>query len=356
MSSAELFLSALRAQGRITQEEYVAHTNHHHFRLVTVYVPTWRPNTAISKAFNTVGLVELILRHLKPAELLNAKGVCKGFRKIIATSPSIQADIFTRVSPRPSPSLPPYATRGLAISHVQVRGVPGISATFRFCLPDELLVRICRLVCAEPVWFERSYISCPIENLTENPWALTTAMRMPKVCSILWACQKLCAVTAPFVLNHFRFTATLDLAAPCDKLLPLLTSIRALSTGLRLQIQALEVTVEMTRRAEVSALVQWAFLWSSAQLLGVGARRVLQDVIAAMDPWRVDRVQVTFKVHPENEVALGFRHTTFMDGEGSMKVLLGRVKAVGFRALEDGNGTLEGMAEAVLSLLKSTQV
>ncbi|KAK5686829.1 hypothetical protein LTR17_026803 [Elasticomyces elasticus] len=133
MSSAELFLSALRAQGRITQEEYVAHTNHHHFQsLVTVYVPTWRPDTAISKAFNTVELVELILRHLKPAELLRAKGVCKGFRKIIATSPSIQGDIFTRVSPRPSPSLPPYAIRGLAISHVQVRGVPGISATFRF--------------------------------------------------------------------------------------------------------------------------------------------------------------------------------------------------------------------------------
>ncbi|KAK5689436.1 hypothetical protein LTR17_026266 [Elasticomyces elasticus] len=133
MSRADLFLPALRTQGRITQEEYVAHTNHQYFQsLVTIYVPTWRPDTAMSKAFNTVELVELILRHLKPAELLRAKGVCKGFRKIIATSPGIQADIFTRVTPRPTPSLPPYAIRGLAISHVQVRGVPGISATFRF--------------------------------------------------------------------------------------------------------------------------------------------------------------------------------------------------------------------------------
>ncbi|KAK3614259.1 hypothetical protein LTR22_027845, partial [Elasticomyces elasticus] len=72
-----------------------------------------------------------------------------------------------------------------------------------------------------------------------------------------------------------------------------------------------------------------------------------------MKPWKVDRVPVTFKVHPENEVGFGFRHTTFMDGEGSMKILLDRVKYLGFAALKEGNGTLEGMTEAVLALLKS---
>ncbi|KAK5676993.1 hypothetical protein LTR17_027722, partial [Elasticomyces elasticus] len=116
---------------------------------------------------------------------------------------------------------------------------------------------------------------------------------------------------------------------------------------------ALEVTVEMTRRAEVSALIQWAFFWSSPHLLGVGPRCVLQEVIPGMEPWKVDRVPVTFKVHPENDIGFGFRHTTFMDGEGSMKILLDRVKYLGFAALKEGNGTLEGMTEAVLALLKS---
>ncbi|KAK5686849.1 hypothetical protein LTR17_026790, partial [Elasticomyces elasticus] len=221
------------------------------------------------------------------------------------------------------------------------------------CLPDEVLVRICQLFCAEPVCYGRSYISCPIEDLAEDLWPLTTAMRMPKFCSILCTCQRLWAVAAPFVLSHFKFTTTLDLAALCDSLLPLLRSMKALSTGLRLHIQALEVTVEMTGRAEVSALIQWAFLWSSSHLLGVGPRYVLQEVIKGMEPWKVDRVPVTFKLQPENEVGFGFRHTTFMDSESSMKILLDRVKYLEFAALKESNGTLEGMTEAVLALLKS---
>ncbi|KAK5680732.1 hypothetical protein LTR17_027525 [Elasticomyces elasticus] len=104
----------------------------------------------------------------------------------------------------------------------------------------------------------------------------------------------------------------------------------------------------MTMRAELSALIQWAFLWSSPHLLGVGPRCVLREVVPGMEPWKVDRVLVTFKVHPENEVRFGFRHTTFMDGEGSMKILLDRVNYLGFAALKEGNGTLEACEEGVI--------
>ncbi|TKA47374.1 hypothetical protein B0A55_13657, partial [Friedmanniomyces simplex] len=131
MSRADFFLSQLRGHGRITQDEYVANTQF--CSLITIYAPAnGLQDTAISTVFNTVELIELVLQHLSPAEQLHAQQVCKGFGKVIAASPGIQANTFTRSILNSTPSLPPYTIPGLVISHAQVRGAAGVSATFRF--------------------------------------------------------------------------------------------------------------------------------------------------------------------------------------------------------------------------------
>ena len=130
-ASLDSFLLELRDTKRISNTEYLrAYSDGPPLSegLVTVSSSVSRRQLqVVHRVFNTVELLELILRNLSPAQQLSTRGVCRGFREVIERSPSMALRGFRRRKHTEVISLPPFNIRGIQLGLTKARGVSGVS-------------------------------------------------------------------------------------------------------------------------------------------------------------------------------------------------------------------------------------
>ena len=88
---------------------------------------------AMQRVFNTVELVENILRFVSPSDQRAIGGVSSGFQAVIASSPLLQKIAFQQHAGNVSPSLPPYKIRATAIALTRTHGAVGVSIRSSLC-------------------------------------------------------------------------------------------------------------------------------------------------------------------------------------------------------------------------------